>query len=139
MLDERQIKKLAAELSSIAHFRNSAQYSNEKAEREYIESKANGADIDELNSLDSRIDTTWESYELYEDRLLTNAQLLLRVFGIDVQWIENAYGYITKIKIYLTPHIKDTVEVEIHLQGYINRWIESEEKRIEEKYFTIVK
>lgn len=139
MLDAKAIEKLAAELSSIADFRNSAQYSNEKAEREYIESQANGAAIDELNHLDSRIDSTWYSYELYEDRLLTNAQLLRRVFGIDIQWIENSYGYITKIKIYPTPHIKDTIEVEIHLQGYINRWIEAEKKRIEEKYFTIVK
>lgn len=139
MLDERQITKLVEELTSIAHLRNAAQCDNEKAERNFIEGEANGADIDELKHLDSRIDSTWESYELYEDRLLTNAQLLRRVFGIDIQWIENAYGYITKIKICPTPHIKDTIEVEIHLQGYINRWIESEKKRIEEKYFTIVK
>lgn len=79
----------------------------------------------------------WDGYERYDDKLHANVQLLRRVFGIDVQWKENAYGYISEIIIDVTPHIGDRVTVEIPLQGWIQRMLDEEQERVYKKYFEV--
>ena len=137
MLDERQTKALTDELANIVHMRNALQGDYEKAEHAYDRARKNNASIDELKALDERMSLEWDGYERYDDKLHANVQLLRRVFGIDVQWKENAYGYISEIIIDITPHIGDRVTVEIPLQGWIRRMLDKEQERVYKKYFEV--
>lgn len=128
MLNERQIETLKEELANLANMRNALQGDNERAEHTFNEARVSGEPNNILKALDENITLTWDSYERYDDKLHANVQLLRRVFGIDVQWKENAYGYISEIIIDVTPHIGDRVTVEIPLQGWIQRMIDKEQE-----------
>ena len=137
MLNEKQIKSLVNELANLAHMRNALQGDHEKAEHAYDRARENKSPIDEIKALDEREALAWDGYERYDDKLHANAQLLRRVFGIDVQWKENAYGYIIEIIVDITPHIGDRVTVEIPLQGWIKRMLDKEQERVYKKYFEV--
>lgn len=137
MLNERQIETLKEELANLAHMRNALQGDNERAEHIFDEARNNGESNDILKALDEKISLTWDGYERYDDKLHANVQLLRRVFGIDVQWKENAYGYIIEIIIDVTPHIGDRVTIGIPLQGWIQRMIDKEQERVYKKYFEV--
>lgn len=99
--------------------RNSAYCDNEKAEQ-----KGN----------DSAIDLTWDRYERHDDKLEALTHMLRYGLGIDVTFKSNGYGYTTAVT-FTGEDFEETFEIQ--LQGYITKWIESEKKRIEEKYFII--
>ena len=130
-LDERQIKTLSNELSHLASMRNCSQCNNEKA----FYKMYNATDAKLKEHYDHTERDTWDEYERYDDQLHANAQLLRRVFGIDVHWKSNAHGYITSIIVELSPHIGDTIEINVNLQHYILKWLADEEKRVYQKYF----
>lgn len=136
-LEERQVKALVNELANLAHLRNALQGDHEKAEHAYDRARENNAPIEELKALDERMNLEWDGYERYDDQFHANAQLLRRVFGIDVQWKINAYGYISEIIIDITPHIGDRVKVDVPLQGWIKRMIDKEQERVYKKYFEV--
>lgn len=90
----------------------------------------------EYSGNDRAIDLTWDRYERHDDKINALIHVLRYGMGIDVSYKSNGYGYVTSVT-FKSDDINETYD--IHLQGFITRWIESEKKRIEEKYFTIVK
>ena len=120
------IDNLRTELLHLCEMRNNAHYDESRAFWRYY----NENDPKKADGLEKSYDLAYDHFEMYDDKLHANAQLLRRVLGFDVHWKENNYGYITEITIDFTPHIGDTIIIDVQIPLYITRWIESEQERI---------
>lgn len=130
MLNDSQTKALCNELSSIADSRNAKQYSNERATLEYYKAIGTHASAAETADARDRENETYADYDYYNGQLCACMQLLRRVFGIDTHYKENECGYIIEITVELTPHIGDSLIIPVNIQGYIQRWTESEKRHL---------
>ena len=130
MLNELQVKALCNELANIAHARNAKQYSNERAALEYYKAIGTHASAAETSAAKERENETYNDYEYHNGQLGACMQLLRRVFGIDTHYKENECGYIIEITVELTPHIGDSLIIPVNIQGYIQRWTESEKRHL---------
>ena len=116
--------RINADFEAIVHdvlieidMKNSAYCENEKAE---------------LKGNDRAIDLTWDRYERHDDKLNAIEQLLRYGLGIMTTYKTNGYGYIIGVT-FTGSDFEETFEIQ--LQGWIERHIESEKKRIQNKYF----
>lgn len=130
MLNELQVKALCNELVNIAHARNAKQYSNELAELAYYKTIGTHASAAETAAAKERENKTYNDYDYFNGQLYACMQLVRRVLGIDVHYKVNECGYIIEITIELTPHIGDSMIIPVNIQGYIQRWIESEKRHL---------
>lgn len=111
------LENIISDIANEFDLRNGAQCDNEKAE---------------LRGNDNAIDLTWDRYERHDDKIHAISHLLRYGFGIDLFWKSNCYGYVTEFTL---KGNNIDVTTQINLQGYITKWIESEKRRIREKYF----
>lgn len=120
--------KMKVDFEAIVHdvlieidLKNSSYCENEKAE---------------LKGNNRAIDLTWDRYERHADKLDAIEHLLRYGLGINTTYKTNGHGYI--IGVTFKSYDTDFEEThEIHLQGWIERHIESEMKRIQNKYFGV--
>lgn len=125
------VVNLRNEFAILCDLYNGAHYDEQRAFRKYY----NETDDKKAAALEKTYDLYYDRFEMYEDRLHANIQLLRRAFEITIHLKENCYGFITHFTIDLTPHIGDSIETDIQIPLYITKWIESEQERINRKYF----
>lgn len=115
---EVNVNAIVADLKREFDLRNAAECDTDKI-------VARGGNDFDFNNAQDR-------FERHDDKISAIIHMLRYAFAIDVTYKTNGYGYVIEFTLD-GENVHETINIE--LQGYIVKWIESEKQRIYEKYF----